>query len=422
MIALVQSGHPKRNAVADRAPAGVPAAAGVAAVTVLTSLPVFLPGAANGLVCSEFGWSSARMGAILAVYWLASLAGAFLSKRTALPRVLERTLAIALFGTCLGLLAAAMAPAVGLWANSVIGGAAYGYTQPHTNALLMRRCAAHFRAISFGLKQAAVPAATLVASGTMPLLARPADWRTAFIAAAVLCATGGVLLTRKRPSEGPSATSDRGRTAPLRTNAYLVALSGAGFFGAMVGNGLGGFLVLSLTARGTSLSVAGAVATGGAAFNIVIRLAAGWLVGLRPHVAWGTLMGLFMAGAAGTALVTQPDLAVIAVGALLAYGGGWGWAGLLHYVIGLPYAGREQLATAYSQMGVSLGAAAGPMICGVLFTVVCPVAAWWALTVAGAAAATCVFFARTRIPQDAHGPAPHAPVTPGDAAVNPLQR
>ncbi|MFH8934203.1 MFS transporter [Streptomyces griseosporeus] len=405
MSSPVREAHREKNAPADRAPSGVPAAAGVAAVTVLTSLPVFLPGAANGLVSAEFGWSSARMGAVLAVYWLASLAGAFLSKRAALPRVLERTLAVALLATCLGLLAAATAPAAGLWVNSVVGGAAYGYTQPHTNALLMRRCAPRFRPIAFGLKQAAVPAATLLASGAMPLLAGQGDWRTAFTAAAVLCGTGGVLLARREPPGQPASATGRGRGVPLRADAYLVALSGAGFFGAMVGNGLGGFLVLSLTARGTSLSVAGAVATAGAACNIVIRLAAGWLVGLRPGAAWGTLTGLFVAGAAGTALLTRPGLAVFAVGALLAYGGGWGWAGLLHYVIGLPYAGREQRATAYSQMGVSLGAAAGPMLCGVLFTAVSPAAAWWALTAAGVAAATCVLLARTRAP---HGrPARH---------------
>ncbi|MDF3300864.1 MFS transporter [Streptomyces tropicalis] len=362
----------------------------------------------------KFGWSPVRMGSVLAVYWLASLSGAFLSKRAALPRVLERTLAVALFGTCLGLLAAAAAPVVGLWVSSVVGGAAYGYTQPHTNALLMRRCPPKLRAFAFGLKQAAVPAAALLASGAVPLLAGPVGWRMVFIAAAVPCSMGGVLLARTGLTDGPSVATDRGRDVPLRRDAYLVALSSAGFFGAMVGNGLGGFLVLGLTTGGASLSVASTVATAGAALNIVIRLAAGWLVGRMPRVAWRALTGLFIAGAAGTALLTQPDLTVIAVGALLAYGGGWGWAGLLHYVIGLPYTGWEQRATAYSQMGVSLGAASGPLVCGLLFTAVSPIAAWWALTVAGTVAAACVLFARMHIPPQQDGTAAHLPVAPRD--------
>ncbi|MEU1201521.1 MFS transporter [Streptomyces sp. NPDC005813] len=394
--------RPGEARTGGNAPAGLPTAAGVAAVTVLTSLPVFLPGAANGLICAEFGWSSLRMGAILAVYWLASLAGAYLSKRAALPRVLERTLAIALTTTCVGLLTATAVPVAGLWLSSALGGAVYGYTQPHTNALLMRRCPPRLRALAFGLKQAAVPAATLLASGAMPLLAGPTGWRTAFIAAAVPCAAGAIVLARKGPTDAPAAV-DRDRAAPLRADPYLLTLSCAGFFGAMVGNGLGGFLVLALTTKGASLSVASAVATAGAAFNIVVRLAAGWLTGRVPRAALGALTGLFLAGAAGTTLLSRPGLTLLTVGALLAYGGGWGWAGLLHYVIALPYPGREQRATAYSQMGVSLGAAAGPMLCGLLFTAVCPTAAWYALTAAGAAAAACVLVARTRIPPHPHG-------------------
>ncbi|MFM9371517.1 MFS transporter [Streptomyces sp. Da 82-17] len=193
----------------------------------------------------------------------------------------------------------------------------------------------------------------------------------------------------------PDPTVERRRQPPLRGDVFLLSLSGAGFFGAMVGNGLGGFLVLSLTSRGTSLSTAGAVATAGAALNIAVRLAAGWLIGRVPRAAWAALTGMFATGAAGTALLTPTSLTLTTVGAMLAYGGGWGWAGLLHYVIGLPYEGQEQRATAYSQMGVSLGAATGPLACGVLFTVNAA-AAWWAMTAAGAAAIVCVLIARNR--------------------------
>jgi MFS family permease len=384
----------------DCEPAGLSTAWGVAAVTVLTSLPVFLPGAANGLISAEFGWSSARIGAILAAYWLASLSGAFVSKRAAaVPPAVERTLAVALCATCLGLLSAALAPVAGLWTSSALGGFAYGYTQPHTNALLMRRCARRLRPLAFGLKQAAVPAATLLASAAMPMLAGPVGWRPVFAGTAILCGVGGgglLLRTGASGTRSPVAARDRNREQ-LRGPAFLVALSCAGFFGAMVGNGLGGFLLLTLSTRGASLSVAGAVATAGAALNIVVRLGAGWLVGRRPEAVWAALTSLFVAGAMGTALLTDRSLTVTALGALLAYGGGWGWAGLLHYVIGLPYTGREQQATAHSQMGVFLGAATGPLLCGLLFTV-SPAAAWWALTAVGVAASVCVLVARRHVP------------------------
>ncbi|MER7583161.1 MFS transporter [Kitasatospora sp. NPDC097691] len=405
MSTVVRSARTAPTDPADSGASGLSTALGVAAVTVLTSLPVFLPGAANGLICAELGWSTARTGAVLAVYWLASLAGAFVSRRSELPAGVERTLAVALGATCVGLLCAAGAPVAGLWISSALGGFAYGYTQPHTNALLMRRCAPRLRAFAFGLKQAAVPAATLLASAAMPLLADPVGWRGVFAATAVPCGLGTALVVRRRAADGrrPAAA---GSGAPLPADVHLIALSCAGFFGAMVGNGLGGFLVLALTTRGASLSAAGAVATAGAALNIAVRLAAGWLVGRLPRLAWPALVGLFATGAVGAVLLAHRGTAPTLLGALLAYGGGWGWAGLLHYVIGLPYPGREQRATACSQMGVSLGAAAGPLLCGVLFGRR-PDALWWALAAAAAAGAACVLTAAAagRAPAAARRPA-----------------
>ncbi|CAM5268813.1 MFS transporter OS=Lysinibacillus sphaericus OX=1421 GN=LS41612_21310 PE=4 SV=1 [Lysinibacillus sphaericus] len=64
----------------------------------------------------------------------------------------------------------------------------------------------------------------------------------------------------------------------------------------------------------------------------------------------------------------MPSHTLQVVGAILAYGGGWGWAGLLHYVTGAAYPGREGQAIAISQMGESLGAAVGPLIFGFVFT------------------------------------------------------
>ncbi|MEU3573634.1 MFS transporter [Kitasatospora sp. NPDC036755] len=384
--------RPPRSGPVRAGASGLPTALGVAGVTVLTSLPVFLPGAANGLICAELGWSATRTGAVLAVYWLASLTGAFVSRRSASPVGVERTLAVALGATCAGLLGAAGAPATGLWISSALGGLAYGYTQPHTNALLMRRCAPGLRAFAFGLKQAAVPTATLLASAAMPLLAGPVGWRGVFAATAVPCGLGAVLLVRHAAAEGRQPAAAAGAGAPLKADARLIALSCAGFFGALVGNGLGGFLVLALTTRGASLQLAGAVATAGAALNIAVRLGVGWLVGRLPRLAWPVLVGLFATGAVGAVLLTRPGPVPTLLGALLAYGGGWGWAGLLHYVVGLPHPGREQRATAVSQMGVSLGAAAGPVLCGVLFGLL-PDAVWWALAAASAAGSACVLVA-----------------------------
>ncbi|MEU8958872.1 MFS transporter [Streptomyces sp. NPDC048518] len=379
-----------------RQPSGLPTAFAAGAVTVLTSLPVFLPGAASGLISADLGWNAGRTGFLFAVYWLASLLGAFRSRRADNHWSVERVLAVALVLTGAGLLGAGAVPAVGLWLSSLLGGFLYGYTQPHTNVLIVRRCAPRIRAAAMGLKQAAVPAATLLASITVPLLADSAGWRAAFVGSGALCvALGTAFLCRSgsgapvRPPGGPA----------LRFTAHISALSCAGFFGAMVGNGLGGFLMLSLTERGSSLAAAGAVASAGATLNVGVRLGSGLAADRRPGRVWSLLGTMFLVGLLGTALLASSGGAVAMTGALLAYAGGWGWAGLLHHTAARSFPGQENHATAWTQMGVSLGAAVGPVLCGVLFDV-SPSAPWWALTAAGAAAFVCVRGAHRTMPAD----------------------
>jgi cyanate permease len=69
-------------------------------------------------------------------------------------------------------------------------------------------------------------------------------------------------------------------------------------------------------------------------------------------------------GAAGFLLVAQPDLAAILVGALLVFGFGWSWPGLLIFAV--VRVGRDRPATASSavQAGGFAGGAAGPPLFG----------------------------------------------------------
>ncbi|NEY35854.1 MFS transporter [Streptomyces sp. PRKS01-65] len=388
------------------------AAWNVAAVTVLTSTPVFLPGAAHALIAADLGWSASRMGALLAVFWLGSLAGAYTSRRTGPGAAAEATIGRATLLTAAGLAAAAAVPEAGLWLGSAGGGCAYGYSQPHTNALLMRRCARRVQGLAFGLKQAAVPVAVLLCSLAVPAAAVRHGWRWVFAATAVLAAAYGtaLLLRARAVTSGPRPGAPRA-AAPLPWNRTLAALTGAGLLGAMVGNGLGGFLILSLDHSGLSLTAAGLVASAAAGLNAVVRIAAGHLTDRRAGDPWHLLTGMFLVGAAGTALLVTGVPAAAVSGALLAYAGGWGWAGLLHYIASAAYPGRENKATACTQMGVSLGALLGPLVHGVLYDRY-GAHAWWALAAAGLAAAACAVTARR-----AHRAAPPRP--PSDITVRP---
>ncbi|MFJ6786926.1 MFS transporter [Streptomyces angustmyceticus] len=364
----------------------------MAATTVLTSTPVFLPGAAHALIGRELGWGEGRMGQVLALYWLGSLGGAWRSRRRESPAAVETTLAITLLVTAGALAAMAAWPMVGLWWGTLTGGAAYGYSQPHTNQLLMRRCSPDTRGFAFGLKQAAVPAATLVCSVAVPLLVVPFGWRLTFSLAAGLCVVHGLVWWRSR-STVPAVTTHATTAPALRPDRRLLALSAAGLFGALVGNSLGGFLLVTLTDGGMTYTAGALTAAAASALTVVVRIAAGRVSDTGRAAVYPMLAMMFAAGLVGTCLLATGGTGQQIAGALLAYAGGWGWAGVLHYAAAVAFPGQENRATAWTQMGVSLGATAGPLLFGCCYQAT-GAAAWWPVSAAGGCALVAVLVAR----------------------------
>ncbi|MFJ3159135.1 MFS transporter [Streptomyces kanasensis] len=383
---------------------GAAAAVSVALITVLTSLPLFLVGATSTLVNRELGWDAGDTGLLLAAYWLSSLSGAYLSRRVDTPVSAETTVGSAALVTAVGLSVAAWCGGWGLALGTALGGLVYGYTQPHTNSLLMQRCPPSAQGFAFGLKQAAIPASTLVGSLAVPALAVPYGWRAVFTASAVVCvayALPGLVVRRRGAAgrRGPAAPAP-----PLRLNAHLIGLAVAGLCGAMVGNALGGFLIASGVHEGMALTWASLLAAAGSTTNIAVRLVAGIVVDRGRYAPRALLWQLYLAGAVGTLLLAVGGGPwVMTVGGLLAFGGGWGWAGLLHYVAGAAFPGRAARATAVTQMGVSLGGATGPMLFGLLVDHAGWGAAWLMLTAVGTVAAVVVRLLRE--PPDTAAPA-----------------
>ncbi|MEV0373125.1 MFS transporter [Streptomyces sp. NPDC050636] len=358
-------GEPAADATATPARTGMGTAMSVALVTVLTSMPLFLVGATSTLLERDLAGGAGATGLLIAAYWSASLLGAFTSRRTDAPVSPETAIALASLATAVALTLGACGGGPGLVAGSVIGGFVYGYSQPHTNFLLIKDCAARVQGFAFGLKQAAVPTATLLGSVAVPALAVPYGWRAVFGVMAVGCllyAVVALCTARTRPTVRRTVKA----SAPLPWNTQLVALALAGLCGATVGNSLGGFLIASLAHDGLTLSWASLLAAAGSAVNIAVRLAAGVVVDRRAREPRTLLWQLFAVGAVGTLLLGLGGPWAAAVGALLAFGGGWGWAGLLHYVAGASFPEQAAKATAFTQMGVSLGGAIGPMTFGFL--------------------------------------------------------
>lgn len=370
---------------------GFGTAINVAVVTVLTSTPIFLPGATSQLISKSINFGPGGIGVIFTLYWLFSVVGAYISRNDHRPFSIQKRISQSVLITALALAFIAIYPQFGIWVGPAIGGAVYGYSQPYTNLLIMKECSNRIHGFAYGLKQAAIPAATLISSLAVPIIAVPLGWRQLFGIIAFFTLIYSLFLAKN--SQTIISKSQNKSTAKLKLNWHLSMLALTGSLGAMVGNSLGGYLIISLTDSGFSLTAASFIAAVSSVANIIVRIIAGVAADRGKKSPYRYLEFMFVFGMIGTLFLLTNINSIQIIGSILAYAGGWGWAGLLHYVTGAAYPGKERQATAVSQMGVSLGASFGPLIFGCLFSYAGAQIAWISLFIACAVAMITVLIA-----------------------------
>lgn len=177
--------------------------------TVVTVLPVYLVGGLAVQLEDHLGMNALVLGLVVAVYWAVSallsvLAGAFVQRR----------------GVRVGMLLAAgigLLSLIGIaWGTKnwvallvwlAVAGIGNAFAQPASNGLIAKQVAVPRRALAFGLKQAAIPAATLVAGAAVPLVAFSLGWQWAFAECAVLATVVLAFLARLVPRYRPARAS-----------------------------------------------------------------------------------------------------------------------------------------------------------------------------------------------------------------------
>lgn len=355
------------------APSAFRVAAGAVAVTTVSVLPVFLTGALAVQLSADLGFDPAGLGLVVALYFGVS---AFCSLPVGMivERVGSRwTSRIAALGaaalmTGLALFATSYASLVALllcsaWCN-VMG-------QLSSNLTLARSVPARRMGLSFGVKQAAIPTATLLAGVAVPAIALTVGWRWAYVIGAVLALSALFLCPRE--NAGPPA---RPRKAD-RATAALGVIGAASGLAAGTATALGVFLVSSAVERGVAPGLAGLVLTMGSVIGLSVRLLHGWLADRREenragsgrgggHVA--VVAGSLAAGAAGFALLAVPGTPALVIGTVLAFGLGWAWPGLLQFAVVRLNPSAPAAATSIVQVGVYAGGFAGPIVFGWLAT------------------------------------------------------
>src|SRR5215217_7337314 len=247
------------------------------AVATVGVLPAFLTGGLAVQIRDELEFGSAALGLAVAAFFASSSLASAVMGRLVERIGAHRGMRLAALGSAASLLGVALLAAswAGLVACLVLGGLANAASHPATNLSLAREVPAGRQGLSFGVKQAAIPVATLLAGLAVPTIAVTLGWRWAFAGGAALALAVALLVPAGAPKSIVRQTrvtrEKDARTGPL----FLLAL-GIGL-GSTAATPLGAFLVESSVAAGLRVETAGLLLAAGSAASIVVRVVFGRL-------------------------------------------------------------------------------------------------------------------------------------------------
>lgn len=334
--------------------------------TSVSTLPLFMVAALAVLIDHDLSMSERELGVTVSVFFACSALGSIPSGRMAERFGPGRMLLLA---TCVsGVCMLAIAVLARSWVEIAVvlglAGFALAASGPAANLALARSIADHRQGIAFGLKQSAIPAATLAAGAAVPILGLTLGWRWAYGLLAVIGVVAFALVApRRRGPMGARRRYPAGAPEPISVALGVLAL--AAMFGTAASNSLTAFFVASAVDRGTSVGHAGWLLAAGSLAAIVGRLFWGWLADRRTGQALTAVAMLWLFGAVGFALLSLAQhtlLVVVATG--LAFVAGWGWNGLFHFAIVRAHGTSPAAATGVTSTGMFVGGMIGPAAFG----------------------------------------------------------
>ena len=358
-------------------------------------LPGFLMGGLAVQIRGELGFGEGALGFAVAVFFAASALGSVIS-----GRLVERVgsslgMRLAALVSAAALLAVTLAGSLwGLVACLVLGGFGNAISHPATHLLLAREVPQGRQGLAFGIKQAAIPAATLLAGLSVPTIAVTVGWRWAFAGGAVL-ALCVALLVPKRTDEGTRRVKEaRAGDVPL---VPLVLLAFGVGLGSMAANPLGAFVVESAVATGVEVGKAGLLLALGSAVGICVRIVFGHLVDKLSSGRLRLVAGMMAVGTVGFFLLASGAPSLLVAGVVIAYAAGWGWPGLFNFAIVRSNPRAPAAATGITQTGASGGAAAGPLAFGYIVEETSFGTAWMCSGVTALVAAVAILLGRNML-------------------------
>jgi predicted MFS family arabinose efflux permease len=376
---------------------------------VLAALPLFMVGGLAVQIRGELGFSESALGAAVTTGFVVGAVsapfGGRLADRTGPKTALyigSSLSAISLIG--LG----AFADGWGLLVIFLaLAGLAVAITDPGLAILVNSTVSKGKHGLAFGLKEASIPAATLAAGAAVPAIALTVGWRWAFAVGALPLLV--VVLVLSRIEQGPDPDFENspeatvaGRTAKPPGSAILLTAVAAAL-GTAAASGVGVFLTESAVAMGVEPGTAGILLAAGSVAGIITRISTGMSAD-RTGGAQFRLIALMLAiGGVTIALGGTGNDALLVVGTIGAFTGGWGWTGLYFLSLVKASPSNPGAVSGIGTSGLGVGNAVGPLLFGITAESISFRAAWLGAGIVAIAGALVMLIARSRMDLPSRG-------------------
>lgn len=370
----------------------------ISSALVLVALPFFMVGGLAVQIKEELGLTEAALGAAVTIGFVTGALTAPFGGRVADHFGPRRSVYLGCFLCAVALLGLGLV--VDGWGILVaflcVGGVAVALTDPGLAILVSRSIPDEVQGLAFGVKEASIPAATLVAGLAVPTVALTVGWRWAFAIGLLPLLVVFVLLPRlevgPKRTEPAAATGTAAGSRPRRHAVILVAVAAA--LGTTAASGVGIFLTDSAVAMGMSPGNAGLLLAFGSIAGIITRVATGVLADRTGGPQFKLISLMLAAGALTIALGSTGNTLLLIVATVGAFTGGWAWTGIYFLSLVKTNPDRPGTVAGIGTAGLGVGNAAGPVLFGLVAGSLSFGAAWIGAAIVAALAAGLMAMAR----------------------------
>jgi len=340
----------------------------VVAMVSFVMLPVFLVGALSLQIRQDIDITPGQFGLVASVFFLMSAVASLPLGRVAQRWGPIRSLRLAGVTAFAGYLAIGLVVESwrGLFVSLGVVGCANAMVHPAGN-LAIAKGVSSARGLAFGIKQAAVPMATLIAGIAVPVAALYVPWRSVFIAVGFGTVIAGVFTStiRELPVDVIQQRVQASGQGVKLAMAPLLMIAIAGGLGAAAVNAFSIFFVPAAVSIGWGEISAGRMLFVSSLLAIVLRILIG---GLADRLHSDGILGIVACSAVGAitffTMGFSQQSAFFATVLIVGFAIGWSWQGLFQFTVAIKNESQTAVATSISQSGVWVGGVLGPLSFG----------------------------------------------------------